>query len=80
MEDDSLVRLIDLGTQINKEPSFTWYLGEFHCFLLANHNMIWNTWEDFEFDFLEDTNKDPNSQYLNLEELKELFELSNWGK
>ncbi|WP_279305007.1 hypothetical protein [Leptospira levettii] len=42
--------------------------------------MIWNTWEDFEFDFLEDTNKDPNSQYLNLEELKELFELSNWGK
>lgn len=80
MEKSSLVKLIDLGTQIDSEAKFSWYLGEFHCFLLANHNMIWATWTDFESDFLEDTNKDPNAQYLQLDELKELFELSNWGK
>lgn len=80
MEEDSLIKFIDLGTQINIEPSFSWYLGEFHCFLLANNNMIWTSWNDFESDFLEDTNKDPNSQYLKLDELRDIFEQSSWGK
>lgn len=80
MEESTLVKLIDLGTQIESEPSFSWYLGEFHCFLIANNNLIWTSWNEFKSDFLEDTEKDPNSQYLKLDDLEEVFDRSNWGK
>lgn len=80
MEEDCLLKLINLGTQISSERMFCWYLGEFHCFLVANNNQIWTSWNEFEFDFLEDTNKDPKSHYLQLDELEQLFERSNWGK